>query len=822
MDTRSLLHLVIAFFLTFVTTTHAQTQRPQIGVAVPPIASDEFPDSYFDEFEAEHNVEVYIKTIDFGELVDENGSYIPLDVTEKYIQLADVLLVNTEQRSSAPLIDLQQTLAGYYLDIAPLVSADTTINPSDYIDQVWQAFQWSGKMWAIPAYVDIEALMFDPSFFNEHQLLIPPPNLDINGWITLLEEASKYTDKQPLYNNAALESLILSSANTDLISTDLDSLEFLLDREWLIDQLEVWSQADIIQDTMRIPNGASMSDFPLIYNTLDSYLIERRGYQAWPPPGGKPKIDVGGFAISRLTQHPELAYELAKYMANQPEITNVGLLPANQQASQTLSQYSLPLSQETQGLFESLVRMSKSPAQNQLSGFLYYALTYLGRHHISPADAAYQMEEDINEAIVLGMERNTDFDRLTIHAPTPLILAEGEAILQFGIDSPTAFLDHPALEPIIETFVSTQPSVGHVHMKAPHAELGQPQNADWLADQFDCFYTSQKLAHPSGLDALTNLTPLLTADAGWDQNTIPQAIINQVQYDGQMWAVPVSIHPVVSFIHPDMGPFTSPLTVSQLIAELPASSGSQTMQPLYPGSSDYLLTLIAAYGGLPIDYRTTPLTIDFTSPEVEEAIQTVINLIHTGHLGYYGLSEEKNIAPDYTADVYFAPYEAGNMLNGYSPTNPPVGADGGLITLDVGAVYISHQTPHIEPCYAFIQHLLQSEITQIFGGIPTNALRAVLDDPGTIIRPTRDTYEGYSSWLIDIWLQQLFESAITNPNHDLTVELQGIQTKVETFTACNNDILHLADDLALYFEKYMDCVVQADPTLQDLMTSLPG
>jgi hypothetical protein len=44
------------------------------------------------------------------------------------------------------------------------------------------------------------------------------------------------------------------------------------------------------------------------------------------------------------------------------------------------------------------------------------------------------------------------------------------------------------------------------------------------------------------------------------------------------------------------------------------------------------MMLIAAYGGLPIDYRTTPATLNFTDPATISAIQQVLDLAKNGYI----------------------------------------------------------------------------------------------------------------------------------------------------------------------------------------------
>ena len=51
----------------------------------------------------------------------------------------------------------------------------------------------------------------------------------------------------------------------------------------------------------------------------------------------------------------------------------------------------------------------------------------------------------------------------------------------------------------------------------------------------------------------------------------------------------------------------------------------------------HLLILMAAYGGLPLDYRTNPPTINFTTPANVDAIRQVLDLAKAGYIKYDAL-----------------------------------------------------------------------------------------------------------------------------------------------------------------------------------------
>ncbi len=65
----------------------------------------------------------------------------------------------------------------------------------------------------------------------------------------------------------------------------------------------------------------------------------------------------------------------------------------------------------------------------------------------------------------------------------------------------------------------------------------------------------------------------------------------------------------------------------------PYDTDPAPFQPNDPSGS-YLLMLIAAFGGLPIDYRTDPPTINFTDAATVDAIRQVLDLAKDGYIAY--------------------------------------------------------------------------------------------------------------------------------------------------------------------------------------------
>ena len=77
--------------------------------------------------------------------------------------------------------------------------------------------------------------------------------------------------------------------------------------------------------------------------------------------------------------------------------------------------------------------------------------------------------------------------------------------------------------------------------------------------------------------------------------------------------------------------------------------------------------MVAAYGGVPIDYRVTPPAVNFTDPATVTAIQQALDLAMRGYFRYAGLGILQHSTagfPDETTSIY------PNTLNGFSGKDP--------------------------------------------------------------------------------------------------------------------------------------------------------
>src|SRR5262249_11271880 len=185
-------------------------------------------------------------------------------------------------------------------------------------------------------------------------------------------------------------------------------------------------------------------------------------------------------------------------------------------------------------------------------------------------------------------------------------------------------------------FANSDPQVGRVDIETSQVDVASS------AKKFDCFYLPFNGVPSAKLDTLLNLDPFLSADKSFDPNDVVGNIMTQLQRENKTWGYPIMIQPSVlkynsqqfakSGITAPTGGWTLD-AFNDALKRLKTDTNQTPFMPTSPGGT-HLLMLMAAYGGLPLDYRTNPPTINFTDPATVAAIRQVLDLAKNGYMNY--------------------------------------------------------------------------------------------------------------------------------------------------------------------------------------------
>jgi ABC-type glycerol-3-phosphate transport system substrate-binding protein len=352
---------------------------------------------------------------------------------------------------------------------------------------------------------------------------------------------------------------------------------------------------------------------------------------------------------------------------------------------------------------------------------------------------------------------------------------------------------------------------------------------------------------------------LIDNDPTFDRNDVIGNTLTQLQQDDKTWALPLSIEP--QMLEYDSAQFQNagvpePLdgwTVETFVDALKMLKPYDTdPTPFQPNdqSGSYLMMLIASFGGLPLDYRTDPPTVNFTDPTTVDAIRQVLDLISAGYIDYSSLADfaggaDPNSTPAITTNTF-------NQFRGQRPpaldgttqedtqimTTYPEGTQYGVIAYQITTGYISATAQNPDAAYRFLS--LVARNPQLFSGMP--ARQSLVNDPtvaaeqgenvaamyqkidallrasNTIVFPTFTEGRGgaATSMMVSYWLRQAFDDYINNGT-DLDTALADAEATTLAYQDCVSSVVidttaEVQDQRRQQFEAISQCATSVDPS----------
>lgn len=873
-----------------------------LAVSVPSVWADTITDDMMSSFEAQYGVDVvfeYSDTAFFGGGFGGGASAVAdaLDSTAENVTAADVLYV-----SSSDLTPFD-TAAGYYLDLSPLVSADAGMDSSDFVPAAWQSFQWDNGMWAIPLSIDVVLLTYDPAAFDAAGLSYPTSSWTIDDFANAATLLTQYDADGVVTmpglstfsggNNLSIFLRALLGASLYDASTAPAAPSFSANAD-LQHILDVWhglEQDGVVQSgfgggaVLSVSGGSAM---PMTLAGINGYAqrgfnsndeVEETTVAATLLPGGVAGLSAQGFAVSAGTQNPEIAYALASFLSGQSAL-------ANNQFSGSAARYSLMTTDtatqnnNTQGgqggpgggvftgsrsipeaiqpVVEQGLASALPVSELRYMDYVTSALDEMTNSGLDAASALQTTEAQAVSDLQTAVDRNGTVS-LAVIAPTPEpTLAPGEIALNCAVN--TGFGGGPGggemanqdqWDQLVANFVASDPDVGQVNLEAV-----QTTDLAELAANYDCFILSSNAVPGSDVSMLLNLDPLIDNDPSFDRNDVIGNTLAQVQQDNMTWALPLAISPQLMEYDPQQfalagapeptGGWSIDAFVDALHMLKQYDAESTPFQPNDPSGS-YLLMLIAAYGGLPVDYRTDPVTLNFTDPATVDAIRQALDLVSQAYIGYSSLSQtvqtlsfnisERPAISTMTLNRFVriagGPQDEQQPVTSY--TTYPQGTQYSTIAYEITTGYISATAQNPDAAYRFLSAVAGS--SNLFSGIPARQsllssytgdidsstlallyqqVSTLLNNPNTIVFPTFTQGRGsITSMFQSYWLFQAFDNYLAGA--DLETELANAQTITQAYLEC---VASFTPDTTTpdqqgggqMFQQISQCATSADPT----------
>jgi ABC-type glycerol-3-phosphate transport system substrate-binding protein len=822
----------------------AQTPTTTLSIAVPEVMRGAFSEQVIADFEAANpGVRLYLSDTDAQittSPVSQPDEYFKQ--VEGYVSAADVVYA-----SSATLYP-DATSAGYFLDLAPLTSADSSFNADDFFPTVWNSARWDGGVWLIPAAATVYLLNYDMDAFDRAGLSYPNAAWTFEDFSHAARALTVRDDSGNVVAPGFATGFLGGRAG--LLFRSLSGQGFADDTQIPpAPRLATPEIATFLEQyaALEAETGV-LSDYEFGQVTMAIspawWFSEGRRWGVSLLPGGGAGVVASGFAVSAGTQYPELAYKLAVYLSQRPEIVNAffGDSPARRDMVNPESTQFTP---DVQAVIDEALMDGFPITDVRYGEYLDVALTQGGDMLVALQTAEIQANSALQAALA---KRGTI--TVSVAPPPPEIVASpNEITLQYGMAYSVSPLPNFAdWTRVMEEFAATDPDVGLVELDDLYA-----YDTEEYTSRFDCFY----MPDTSGVwPGVLDLRPLLDADPTFDEADVMGGVMALLEYENVTYAYPVTIQPRVLWYNvaqfgaaglpsPEVG-----WTVQDFGTALAALQDTGVTRPAFSPVFETmpLLMLVASYGGLPLDFSASLPTADFTNPTNVAAVRQVVDLAKAGYVNYTELSDGtahfpffqfsfENPNPIYTDTLNimsfrFSSYRAGRDLS-YGLALYPVG-EYAPASFNVGAAFISANAQNPDACYRWIKTIAAHP--ELFQAMP--ARRSLLDDPavmatqgdaaftfyrrfadllaqpGTTVFPSAAMgYEPENQFPL-IWLFRAMDRYYYD-GANLEAELAEAQGYVEAFARCFEDDAPVTDSFERRVQK-RECAIGIDPSLQTL------
>lgn len=826
--------LVIVSSVTF----RARSASIAISLAVPDNLTALFSPQIIAQFEAAHpdtHVDVIPLKVAFPKSPTDSGKY--LQAVRDLASTADVVLVTSDH------FNPKATRAHAVVDLKQYTDFDKSLNADDFYPALWQSFQWDNAIWALPLSGQFGVLSYDPAAFDQAGVAYPSDNWTLDQLadaVRKLGQKDSSGHMQPAldtttpYFQAALFRSLLTSGLFDPNSVP-NPPQF--DRPDVEALATTW--AGLSADGLV---SVGTNDAPL--GVIDPYALTNeanKNLKAALLPGGHAALVATGLAVSIGTQYPDQAYALASFLAQASGLARPNLDAPARKSLDTASHGD----EAIRAIVDKALAHALSGSEVRYADYLPSAVDRMVTDHVD-AKSALQATE---LAAVNALQTAAD-PKSMMAVSVPTIAPDTQATLKISIAADT--IDHDLLNKLAAEFVSHDPEIKRVIV--PFRQYGTAP---------DCYIGGASYDGQVPTQTFADLTPYIIADGTLDKSDFVGDTLKQVTIDNMVWAYPLTVD--LSLIKYDPILFkqagvplpTNNWTVNTLLETL---KGLQTalpnITPLEP--SDQLprswsydspyIGLMAAFGGVPFDYSTNPISI-VQSNLVLSAEQQTLDLVKSGAIKYHqlvkDLSELYSNGSDHPpmVSVQLTPFTQHRILsvagtnNSYQYVLYPNAIDHKVVVYGLGAGRIDKDSAHPEACYRWFRFMASHP--ELFQSMPASrsqlnnsTLAAVqgsqlitlyhyvdnlLATQGVVSIPAYNNR--MADWIINFWLSEAFDKYLIDGG-DLKGAISDAALMAQTFlTRCDNQTklnpaLPSYQRLSDYEQALGACAQQIDPVLK--------
>lgn len=864
----------------------AQSGVVQVTIAAPEWMNDVFNDDLMAEFEAAYpNIDVSIAypgdSMFFPSAAWDAENYFE-SLTE-YANTADILYVDNYN------LGVEATRGGFFLDLVPLVNSDTTFDRADFIPSVLQSFEWDGSLWAIPMSGQLQVLIYNPERFDELGIPYPTESWTIDDYANAMRALTEVDAEGEVVNSGFMtwgnDGLLLRALTgrgvyDDSVIPNMPNFQ----NPALESLLTIWVELTNDGYMNRGDFGGQPGEVPL---SIDGLRVLNNFFGPDSPemaaallPGGVAGMQATGFAVSAGSQAPGEAYEFIKWLSSNINVVSrfFGDTPARLSLIGVEPEedvfFTPELSEEAAAFRDQALAVALPASELRFMDYVTNAISRMSPEGDN-LDARAALDEAETAAIVNLQAADEQRSTVTLFVPTPepaAVLQEGEITLKFGMTSFSSPMpNRDQWEAAIADFIANDPQVGDVEW-----DSGFRQPSEFIDEGYDCFVMPYNMIVGNSISTsdLLNLDPFMDADPNFSRADFMPGVLPLVQRDNLTWAYPMSLQPEVLWYNGEMFDEAGAIrpeqgwTLDEFLDTLQVLRVDPNDEaPFKPSGAggNYMLMLIAAYGGLPIDYRTTPYSYNFTDPTNVAAIQQALDLARDGYIDYQALGNfggsffsgggsDIAIYNDNLNSLVWRVQNAENVTDFEDPmrlTSYPRGSQLNAVSFDITTGYIPATSQAPDACFRLLNMLAITP--ELFNSMPArqsgvatatadqtinDGLMAMyemfaqqLSDPNTLIFPSVFGGSGEpNSFIIQTWLYRAFD-AYVEEDADLNAALTEAQTLADAYRDCTaalppfdpQSVSELTPDEQISaFRPYAQCAVTVDPTLETMFGMILG